>query len=137
MLQPMRMWRLSDSDLYCVAMKIRRSPELMQLLRTKSMMRYGPPKYTAGLARSFVSGIEALAGAAGEDDDEAVVEQRGHRSSAPAQDDARRGAVGSDDRQRQAEHLVDARLHVAEVQALDHDRAAAEQHVMGRARPAS
>src|SRR5580765_5506381 len=53
---PMRMWRLSDSDLYCVAMKTRRKPELMQLLRTKSMMRYGPPKYTAGLARSLVSG---------------------------------------------------------------------------------
>ena len=32
------------------------SPELMQLLSAKSMMRYGPPKYTAGLARSLVSG---------------------------------------------------------------------------------
>ena len=38
-LQPMRMWRLSDSDLYCRAMKIRRSPELMQLLSVKSMIR--------------------------------------------------------------------------------------------------
>ena len=37
--QPIRMCRLSDSDLYCVAMKIRRSPELMQLLSVKSMMR--------------------------------------------------------------------------------------------------
>ncbi len=54
--QPWRMWRLSESDLYCVAMKMWRRPELMQLLRTKSMMRYGPPKYTAGLARSLVSG---------------------------------------------------------------------------------
>ena len=42
--QPCRMCRLSESDLYCVAMKIRRSPELMQLLSGKSMMRYGPPK---------------------------------------------------------------------------------------------
>ena len=42
--QPIRMWRLSESDLYCVAMKMRRSPELMQLLSVKSMMRYGPPK---------------------------------------------------------------------------------------------
>ena len=41
---PMRTCRLSDSDLYCVAMKMRRSPELMQLLSAKSMMRYGPPK---------------------------------------------------------------------------------------------
>ena len=38
-LHPMRMWRLSESDLYCSAMKIRRRPELMQLLSVKSMMR--------------------------------------------------------------------------------------------------
>ena len=55
-LQPMRRWRLSESDLYWSAMKIWRRPELMQLLSVKSMMRYGPPKYTAGFARSFVSG---------------------------------------------------------------------------------
>lgn len=39
MLQPIRMWRLSESDLYWVAMKMRLRPELMQLLRTKSMIR--------------------------------------------------------------------------------------------------
>jgi hypothetical protein len=50
------MCRESDSDLYWVAMKMRRNPEFTQLLRVKSMIRYGPPKYTAGLARSFVSG---------------------------------------------------------------------------------
>ena len=54
----MRMCRFKDSDLYCVAMKIRRSPELMQLLSVKSMMRYGPPKNTAGLARSLVKGYK-------------------------------------------------------------------------------
>ncbi len=43
-LHPMRRCRLSDSDLYWSAMKIRRRPELMQLLSVKSMMRYGPPK---------------------------------------------------------------------------------------------
>ena len=37
--QPMRMWRFSESDLYCVAMKMRRRPELMQLLSVKSMIR--------------------------------------------------------------------------------------------------
>ena len=42
--QPIRMCRLSERDLYCVAMKMRRNPELMQLLSVKSMMRYGPPK---------------------------------------------------------------------------------------------
>ena len=40
----MRMCRCSDSDLYWVAMKMRRNPELMQLLRVKSTIRYGPPK---------------------------------------------------------------------------------------------
>ena len=39
MFHPIRMCRFSDSDLYCVAMKTRRSPELMQLLSAKSMMR--------------------------------------------------------------------------------------------------
>ena len=38
-LQACLMWRLSERDLYCVAMKIRRKPALMQLLRGKSMMR--------------------------------------------------------------------------------------------------
>ena len=38
-LHPIRTWRLSERDLYCVAMKTRRSPELMQLLSVKSMMR--------------------------------------------------------------------------------------------------
>jgi hypothetical protein len=36
---PIRTWRLSESDLYCVAMKMRLNPELMQLLSVKSMMR--------------------------------------------------------------------------------------------------
>ena len=61
--------------------------------------------------------IEPLAGAAGEHDDEAVVEQRRHgRPSAPAQHDACWRAVGSDDPERQAEHVVDARLDVAQIQ---------------------
>jgi hypothetical protein len=37
--QPILMCRLRDKDLYCVAIRIRRSPELMQLLRVKSMIR--------------------------------------------------------------------------------------------------
>ena len=37
--QPMRMWRFSESDLYWVAMKMRRKPEFTQLLSVKSMMR--------------------------------------------------------------------------------------------------
>src|ERR1700730_9302282 len=35
-------------------------PELIKLLRTKSMMRYFPPNGTAGLARSLVSGERRL-----------------------------------------------------------------------------
>ena len=38
-LQPMRMWRFRLWDLYWVAMKIFRRPELMQFESVKSMMR--------------------------------------------------------------------------------------------------
>ena len=55
-LQPMRTCRFRLWALYWVAMKILRRPELTQLDSVKSMMRYGPPKETAGLARSRVSG---------------------------------------------------------------------------------
>ena len=69
--------------------------------------------------------VEPLAGAAGEDDDEPVVEQRRHRSGlAPAQHDAGWRTVRADDPQREAEHFVDARVDVAQVQPFDHDRAA-------------
>src|ERR1700719_4007230 len=54
--QPARMWRLRLSALYCVSTKTRRKLELMQFERVMSMMRYSPPKGTAGLARSRVSG---------------------------------------------------------------------------------
>src|SRR5438874_6536053 len=123
MLHPIRMWRLSESDLYCVAMKTRRSPELMQLLSAKSMMRYGPPKYTAGLARSFVSGNSRSPAPPAStmtmlSSTSAAMAGR----SAPAEHDARRGAVGADQPKRQAEHFVDPRLDVAKVQAFDDDR---------------
>ncbi len=53
---PRRMWRSREWDLYWIRTMMLRSPELMQLLRVKSMIRYLPPKGTAGLARSAVSG---------------------------------------------------------------------------------
>src|SRR3989475_7713351 len=53
---PRRMWRSREWDLYWIRTMMLRSPELMQLLRAKSMIRYLPPKRTAGLARSAVSG---------------------------------------------------------------------------------
>src|SRR5579859_4431541 len=55
-LQPSRMWRFSESALYCVRMYTRRRSELMQFDRVMSMMRYVPAKGTAGLARSRVRG---------------------------------------------------------------------------------
>src|SRR5712692_1416709 len=119
--QPMRMWRLSESDLYCVAMKMRRSPELMQLLSAKSMMRYGPPKYTAGLARSFVSGYSRSPAPPASTITRLSSTSAAIARSAPAQDHARRRAVGPHHRQRQAEQLVHARLDVAQVQAFDDD----------------
>ncbi len=70
----MRMCRLRDSDLYCVAMKMRRKPELMQLLSVKSMIRYGPAEVDGGLGALFGQGVETLAGSAGEEDDEYVVQ---------------------------------------------------------------
>src|SRR5947209_17543967 len=54
--QPSRIWRFSESALYCVRMYTLRRSELMQLESVTSMMRYTPPKVTAGLARSRVSG---------------------------------------------------------------------------------
>ncbi len=50
------MWVLSDSDLDWTSTFIRRKPEFARLERTKSMIRYRPPKGTAGLARSRVRG---------------------------------------------------------------------------------
>ena len=132
MLQPIRMWRLSDSDLYCVAMKMRRSPELMQLLSDEVDDAVRAAEVDGRLGAILRQRIQALAGAAGEHDDQAVVEQRRHGVSVPPQHDAGRRAVGADDPQRQAEHLVDARLDVAQVQPLDDDGAAAEQHMVRR-----
>src|SRR6185503_7010012 len=123
MFQPMRMWRLSESDLYCVAMKIRRSPELMQLLSAKSMMRYGPPKYTAGLARSLVSGYSRSPAPPASTMTRLSSRRVDIGRSAPAQHDARRRAVGADDPQRKAVHLVDAGVDVEQVETLDDDRA--------------
>src|SRR2546426_4468924 len=54
--QPSRRCFCSEWDLYCVSTRMRRSPECRQLLRVKSMMRYRPPKGTAGLALSAVNG---------------------------------------------------------------------------------
>src|SRR5581483_7056407 len=132
MLQPIRMCRLSDSDLYCVAMKIRRRPELRQLLRAKSMIRYGPPKYTAGLARSFVSGYRRSPAPPASTIASVSSTCAGMGDSALAEEHARRRAVGPDDAEREAQHLVNPGIDVAQVQALDHDRAAAEQDAVRR-----
>ena len=46
------MWSFSERGLYCVRTITSVMPELTQLLSVKSMMRYLPPKGTAGLART-------------------------------------------------------------------------------------
>ena len=86
------MWRLSESDLYCVAMKMRRRPELMQLLSVKSMIRYGPAEIDRRLGAILRQRIEPLAGAAGQHDDEAVVEERRHRLDQLCRSTTRAGA---------------------------------------------
>jgi dihydrofolate reductase len=53
-------------------------------------------------------------------------------SAAGAHQGASRRSVAADDPQRQAQQLVRARRHFAQVQALDDDHAAAEQRPMGR-----
>jgi len=60
MFQPTRMWRSREKDLYWVSTATRRMPELRQLERVKSMIRYLPPNGTAGLARSRVRGHRRL-----------------------------------------------------------------------------
>src|SRR3954466_8878618 len=124
--QPKRRWRVSESDLYCSAMKMRRSPELRQLLSVKSMMRYGPPTETAGLARSLVSGDRRSP------TPPANTMTTTSSSMLALEDDARGGAVAVGELQRQAIHLVRPWLCVGEVQALDDDHAVPQEHVMRR-----
>ena len=50
--RPAPMWSLSESGAYCVRTKTLVMPELAQFDSVKSMMRYLPPKGTAGLART-------------------------------------------------------------------------------------
>ena len=54
--QPSRRCFCNEWDLYWVSTRIRLNLECKQLLRVKSMMRYFPPKGTAGLARWAVKG---------------------------------------------------------------------------------
>src|ERR1700722_8611574 len=56
--QPSRKCFCSEWDLYWVRTSTRRRPECRQLESVKSMMRYLPPKQTAGLARSAVRGCK-------------------------------------------------------------------------------
>ena len=138
MLQPMRMWRLSESDLYCVAMKMRRRPGVDAVAQREVDDAVRPAEVDRRLGAFLGQRIEPLAGAAGEHDDEAVVEQRRHDALSSCRSTTRAGAPSAPTiRERQAEHLVDARLDVAQVQAFDDDRAAAEQRRDAPARPAS
>ena len=50
----------SEWDLYCVSTAIFRMLPFTRLESTKSIRRYAPPKGTAGLARSWVSGRRRL-----------------------------------------------------------------------------
>ena len=50
--RPAPMWSFSESGAYCVRTMTFVMPELTQFESVKSMMRYLPPKGTAGLART-------------------------------------------------------------------------------------
>src|SRR4051794_7904189 len=99
----------------------------MQLVGAESMRRDGPPKYTAGFARSFVSGCRRSPTPPASTMTSASSTSACMRRSAPAQHDARGRAVAADDAERQAEQVVAARLDVAKVQALDDHDAGTEQ----------
>ena len=58
--QPICRWRNRLCALYWVRTAIRRTPELRQFDRVKSMIRNLPPKNTAGLARRSVSCFSRL-----------------------------------------------------------------------------
>src|SRR6476469_2655651 len=121
-LQPKRRCRVSDSDLYCSAMKILRSPELRQLLSVKSMIRYGPPKYTAGLERSFVSGDSRSPAPPA-----STIVTTSSSTALPFQHDPRGRAVRVRDAQRQAVHLVLPGLRIRQIEPFDDDHPVAEQ----------
>ena len=70
--QPMRMCRDSESDLYWVAMKMRRKPEFTQLDSVKSMMRYGPAEVDGRLGPFLGQREQALADASGQDDHQRI-----------------------------------------------------------------
>src|SRR5205085_5722328 len=107
-------------------MKILRSPELMQLLSVKSMMRYGPPKYTAGLARSFVSGYRRSPTPPAS----TITRISSSTSGLPLQNDARRRTVAADDTQGQTVHFVHAGLDFREIERFDDHHALREQRAM-------
>src|SRR4051794_23596642 len=94
-------------------MKILRRPELMQLLSVKSMMRYGPPKYTAGFARSLVSGKSRSPAPPAN-----TMTRTSSSTSQPSalQNDTRRGAVPARNAQRQAVHLVHTRFRFGQIE---------------------
>src|SRR5262249_2499571 len=90
---------------------------------------------TAGLARSLVSGYSRSPTPPASTMTSVSSTFADIAGSTPPQYDARRRAVAANDPQRQADHVVDARLDVAQIQAFDDDRAGAEQQVVrGRAR---
>src|SRR5688572_31966252 len=95
-------------------MKILRSPELRQLLSVKSMMRYGPPKYTAGFARSFVSGDSRSptppASTMTTTSSNMPTRSLAGSGRSPLEDHAGGSAVSVRDAERQAVHLVLARF---------------------------
>ena len=77
MFHPMRMWRLSDSDLYCVAMKMRRRPEFTELREHEVDDPVGAAEVDRRLGALAGQGRQAFAGAACEHDHERVVPNHG------------------------------------------------------------
>ena len=76
--QPMRMCRLSDSDLYCVRDEDSPQSGIDAVAEREVDDAVRPAEVDRRLGALLGQRIEPLAGAAGEHDDEAVVEERRH-----------------------------------------------------------
>ena len=91
MFQPIRMWRLSESDLYCVAMKTRRRPGVDAVAEREIDDAVGAAEEDRRLGALFRQGVETFTGAAREHDGDGVVEERGHMEERARAFDAHRG----------------------------------------------
>ena len=75
--QPIRTWRLSDNDLYWVAMKIRRNPGVDAVAECEVDDSVRPAEVNRRFGALLRQRVEPLAGSASEKDNQDIVEVHG------------------------------------------------------------